>query len=158
MEKVKELDREKHARAIWQILVKGSHTPSDQKLTKLTTVHARYWEFERSLKLYFKIIDTVPECADEAADYMASIDKYLDSAIHVGVLSLAFKKLEPSAQAWDDVNQYFKWLLKVEQVQAAVESLLDVCHSSHATDSELPSHVVGCQEDWDRMLVFYSFI
>jgi hypothetical protein len=158
MEKVKGLDREKHARAIWQILVKGSHTPSDQKLTKLTTVHARYWEFERPLKLYFKIIDTVPECADEAADYMASIDKYLDSAIHVGVLSLAFKKLEPSAQAWDDVNQYFKWLLKVEQVQAAVESLLDVCHSSHATDSELPSHVAGCQEDWDRMLVFYSFI
>jgi MoxR-like ATPase len=168
--KVEGLDRDTHASAVWQILLHGNDgsagTNAEPSLTTLAAVHARYWHVEKHLKIYFSLVDVVPASAESVGAFLTGLRTPLVCEVHLNMLKLVLPKLKANGQKWEDVKDYFQWILVIEQAGPSVTSLLEVCrqqlrssrHAGSTANSQLQTLLAERQEDWDRIMMFYSFV
>jgi hypothetical protein len=160
--KVEGCDRHVQASVLWQILQNCSG--DGVELSTVSSVHARFWQVERPVQLYFQLMNTVPTSAPEVTSRLMGLKTGLTTIVHLQVMQLAFNKLDPWLQGWESVVDYFKWMQTIEQAELHIDSLFSICRLQLDQDSEssqaaeAKEAIRAHREHWDRIKIFYSFI
>jgi hypothetical protein len=88
------------------------------EITSLAAIHYRFWRVERTLQLYFALMDAFPTCHATVIQVVEESAR-MDSRCSAKVLQCVLDAIDPASQAWADASDYNESVLPRESRPSA---------------------------------------
>jgi RZ type zinc finger domain/AAA domain (dynein-related subfamily) len=147
------LDKQSQSDIVWRALTVCA--PDNKTPTRLADIHARYWQIERSLPLYFELVDAVPPAKEALTKHLSQVNSMGDET-NVEVVGIVLSALAPDKQGWKSVSDYSRWKAMVELSRPTINSIIGHDDMSSAETANDTLH--NTRAAWEKLLFAYTFI
>jgi MoxR-like ATPase len=150
----------------------------EPRLPTLAAVHARFWQHEQVVRLYYALMDVMllDDCPQQLQRHLLELDGPPSSETHRTLLRIAMAVMRQRSVGWsvselggqgeaeldtganDESNSSYKeWLGVVEAAMPVVEAMLELIDSSSsAAENGFASSRE--RDEWSHLLLLYTFV